>query len=584
MKKFSLLILLFIIIYSCSKDEKQKFKFQGGSLRMALDNEPSTYLPRAVMDYYSATVLNQITEGLVGFDPKTLRIIPKIASGWTKSNDGTQYIFTIREGILFHPHEVFSSKKDRSLTTRDVVKSFEMACTLGENQIAPAAYLYAFKDNLKGANDFFEGKVKTISGIQVKGNKLILELIHEDHNFLNKLCNVSASIVSEKIIKSKREKDIIGTGPFMYSERKSILNKSGAESSLVLVKNRDYYLNDEEGNSLPYLDSLVFIFQSRKLEQLEMFEEGKLDLIVGLPTSRITRMLEGRIQDFNTKPPKLILANNPLLESNFYYFNMEDERFKDSLVRKAFNYAIDKDVIGKDILRNQYYDMGVYGIVPPVSKALRGYDFNSIKELGYNYDPQRARELLFKAGYPGGKGFGSVELRYNIDDTHSAVADEFSKQIFQVLGINVNIDGSSFEQLNQDGANGNGDLFRMCWSADYASPESFLMNFYGSFIPEDSTEQSFINKSRYVNHLFDFFFERAKHSENLSDQMLMFSKAETELMKDPPIIPLWYTGNIEITQSYLRNINFNALNYFDFTSVYIKKWTAEEYEAQYKTN
>ncbi|MEJ6776361.1 MAG: hypothetical protein QNK85_03435 [Crocinitomicaceae bacterium] len=62
MKKFSLLILLFIIISSCSKDERQKFKFQGESLRMALDNEPSTYIPRAVMGYYSATVLNQIAE------------------------------------------------------------------------------------------------------------------------------------------------------------------------------------------------------------------------------------------------------------------------------------------------------------------------------------------------------------------------------------------------------------------------------------------------------------------------------------------------------------------------------------------
>ena len=68
--------------------------------------------------------------------------------------------------------------------------------------------------------------------------------------------------------------------------------------------------------------------------------------------------------------------------------------------------------------------------------------------------------------------------------------------------------------------------------------------------------------------------------------MLMFSKAEAELMKDPPIIPLWYTGDIEITQSYVRDFHFNALNYFDFTTVYLKEWTAEEYEAKHsiKTN
>ena len=60
--------------------------------------------------------------------------------------------------------------------------------------------------------------------------------------------------------------------------------------------------------------------------------------------------------------------------------------------------------------------------------------------------------------------------------------------------------------------------------------------------------------------------------------MLLFSKAEAELMKDPPIIPLWYSGDINIMQSYVRNFHFNALNYFDFTSVYLKEWNAEEYD------
>ena len=63
--------------------------------------------------------------------------------------------------------------------------------------------------------------------------------------------------------------------------------------------------------------------------------------------------------------------------------------------------------------------------------------------------------------------------------------------------------------------------------------------------------------------------------------MKMFSKAEAELMKDPPIIPLWYTGDIEITQSYVRDFHFNPLNYFDFSRVYLKEWTAEEYEAKH---
>lgn len=579
MKILGLSLLLLFVISSCRTEEKKQFEFSGGTLTMALENEPSTYIPRFVRDYYSATVLNQITEGLVGFDSKTVKILPKLAKEWSHSDDGKIYTFTLREDVYFHPHDQFNSKEERLMTAEDVVKSFELACTLDDDGVEPSSYAMIFKSLLKGADEFIEGKSDGISGITVEGNIIKMELLHEDHNFLNKMASVSVAIVSKKIAESGSETDVIGTGPFMYSTY-----KKGEESSLILVKNDDYYLQDEKGNALPYLDSVVFIFQSRKLEQLDMFESGKLDLIIGLPTSRITRMLEGRIQDFNSKPPKLVLANNPLLESHFYFFNMNDERFKDPLVRQAFNYAVDKEAIGREILRNQYYDLGEYGVTPPISKALRGYDFSSVKQVGYVYDPQKAKQLLAKAGFPDGEGFGSVSLRYNINDTHSAVADEFAKQIFKVLGINVNIDGSSFEQLNNDGTNGEGDIFRTGWSGDYPNPETFLMNFYGKFVPEDPTKPSPINKARYKNLLFDEFYNQAINSGKLSDQMKFFSKAEVELLKDPPIIPLWYTGDIEITQSYVRDFHFNAINYFDFTRVYMKEWTAEEYQKKHSNS
>ena len=576
MKRFSLVFVLLLILFSCSDGSKQQFEFGGGTLTMALENEPTTFIARDVLDIYSATVLHQIMEGLVGFDPKTIKIIPRLATEWTKSDDGKIYVFTLNDQVLFHPHAIFKTEKDRRLTTADVMKTFEMCCTLNGDGVAPSSYSMIFQSNVKGADEFLQGKATKISGITVDGNKIKIELLNEDHNFLNKLAHVNLSILSEKIIEQGEVTDVIGTGPFIYSKY-----THGATPSLALLKNKDYYKKDNAGNALPYLDSLVFVFQSRKLEQLDMFESGMIDLIIGLPTNRITRMLEGRIEDFNSKPPKLVLANNPLLETHFYYFNMEDERFQNPLVRKAFNYAIDKEVIGREILKNQFYDLGEYGLTPPISLALKGYDFKSLKAAGYSYNPELAKKLLAQGGYPKGEGFGSVELRYNINDIHSAVADEFSKQIFKTLGINVNIDGSTFEQLNEDGANGKGDIFRMGWAADYASPESFLMNFYGNFVPVDSADISPINKARYKNPVFDEFYEQAQNSRKIADQMRLFSIAEVELLKNPPIIPLWYSGNVQITNSYVRNFYFNAIGFFDFREVYLKEWSHEEYKETY---
>ena len=563
------------ILVSCSTDSK-KFEFAGGSITMAIDNQPATFIPREVTDYYSASVLNQIMEGLVSLDPKDLKIKPQIALDWKISDNGLTYEFEIRKGILFHPHALFTSEASRELKPRDVELSIEMACKKNDNGISPHAFSFVYKDNLVGAIDYNEGRSKSIKGLKISDSKLTMKLIKKDDNFLNKLANICAGITSEIIHNGDAENDLIGTGPFLFSE-----NKQGNPASMILLKNEDYYLNDEDGNALPYLDSITFIFQNRKLDQLEMFENQQTDLIIGLPTSRITKMLEGRINDFNSvnsKPPLLVMYNNPLLLTNYYFFNMTDERFSNIKVRQAFNYAIDKEKLGRDVLRNQYYELGYYGIVPPISKNFKGYNFKSIKDVSYSFDPEKARKLLAEAGYPNGKGFGSVNLRFNIDDIHSAVADEFAQQIFQVLNINVNIDGSTFEQKDQDASQANGDIFRSAWAGDYANPETFLSNFYGKSVPVDKTQLSRINQSRYVNSIFDNLFEQARNSVKKTDALALYSKAEKVLMQNPPIIPLWYNGDIQIVYSNVRNLHFNALNMFMFKEVYKKEWTEEEYQ------
>ena len=571
MKSSWVFTLLMFTIISCSSNKHPEFEYSGGALHVALDNEPSTFISRNVDDAYSAEVLYQVMECLVSFDPKDLSVVPKIAKSWEISPDGLSYEFVIRKGILFHPHEVFGSEKERELTVEDVKKTIELICSKGETGSAGTAFSFVFEKYLMGAKDFYEGKSKSISGLKIIDNKIIFKLNEKDNNFLNKLANISCAITSQKIHDANLDQDMIGTGPFKFREY-----KKSTTNSIVLLKNEDYYLTDKKGYALPYLDSVIYLLESRKLEQLDLFESKKLDLICGLPSSRITKMLEGRISDFNCSPPLLILENNPILTTNYYYFNMLDERFKKLKVRQAFNYAIDKEKIGTDVLRNQYSELGIYGVVPPISNTFRGYDFEGVKSVSYNFDPEKARKLLAEAGYPGGVGFGSINLRFNINDINSGVADEFSKQIYSVLGINVNIDGSDFEHLLKDESLAKGEIFRLGWVADYPSPETFLFNFYGKSIPTNKSTPSIINKARYNNPEFDNFFELAKKSNKLSDQMNYFSKAEKVLMSDPPIIPLWYKGDYGIVYSNVRNLHFNALNLLIYTDVYIKNWSKEE--------
>lgn len=571
-RNIAFIVGFLLIVCSCSDKSKSEFEFAGGEFRMALGAEPSTFVSRDVRDSYSAMVLTQVMECLVSLHPKDLSLQPQIAEYWKIKEQGKVYEFKIREGIKFHPHQIFNSDEERTLTPEDVKKSIELICKKNSLGEATNGYSICFKETLEGADDFHNDKTNEIKGLKINGDKVILRLIEKDNNFLKKLAHISCAIFSKKVHEANVEQDMIGTGPFKFKEY-----KQGECNSILLVRNEDYYLKDSKGNSLPYLDQLSYTIQPKKLEQLDMFENHELDFIVSLPTSRITKMLEGRLKDFNSVPPMLILSNNPMMTTHYFSFNLLDKRFANPKVRQAFNYALDKDKLGLEVLKNQYYEIGNYGIVPPLVNDYRGYDFKGVQANSYSFNPEKAKKLLTEAGYPNGQGFGSVNLRFSIDELQSAICDEVAQQINQVLGINVNIDGSTFEKLEKDADYGKGEMFKVGWGADYSSPESFLSIFYGKNVPNNPKSPSLYNQTRYSNPQFDKFFEMGKKSTKVAEQMLYFSEAEKILMKEPPFIPLWYRGDYSIVYSNVRDFYVNPLMILNFTRVYKKDWSKEEY-------
>ncbi len=559
-------LILFLILFSCGKNKKQA-PFAGGTFSLSLKSSYIMSDPAEIDDYGTAQIMGQVYEGLVSFHPKDLTVQAQLAKSYEIKKGGLVYEFKLRDNVLFH--DFGASDADRLLKVEDVIFSIERACRPNDKGNPSAAYSLVYRNKLKGADAYYSGKAKSISGLSSKGNTVILELEHADFNFLEKMSQACTVILSKKL--SGDLKQAIGTGPFMLTE------EYNTPQNLKLLKNPDYYMYDEQGFALPYLDTLEFNFETRKLEELEQFENRKLDVLFGLPASRITEMLQGRYKDFNSVPPLLRLHSSAILRTEFYFFDMTDPRFKDPRVRQAFNLAVDKNKIGQNVLRLQYSELGNYGLVPPLKNNLRGYDFEKVKAVSYQYDPEKAKRLLAEAGFPGGKGFGPVILRFNIADVHSAVADVFSQQIKMNLGITVNIDGSSYESLSSDQETGAGDIFRTAWVADYPDPESFLQKFAGKFVPDDPNKRSNLNNARYKNPAYDEYYEKALLSTKIQERRKYFSLAEVELMKDPPIIPLWYSGEFCVIYENVRNFHFNSLNLFDFRKVYIKEWSKEEY-------
>ncbi|MFA5575217.1 MAG: peptide ABC transporter substrate-binding protein [Brumimicrobium sp.] len=569
-----LIVIVFIIygMFACSGNDKLKFEHAGGTFSFPLKNMPVSHFPYNTIDIYSTTLLNQVYEGLVQRNPQTLQAEPSLASDWQVLDNGRKIQFTLRDDVYFHPHHAFDELI--KLSPEDVVYSIELACTPVDGNKEPFSYSVIFKSQLIGAEDFYNGNADHIEGITVQGNVITLSLIEKDFDFIDKLALAQATIVSKEVSEAGYINDLIGTGPFKFNSYKEI---DEGRTDIVLLRNENYYEVDNAGNQLPYLDSLVLVVEKSELKQLGYFQNDEIQLIESLPTSMISSMLgQGKIKEFNGTPPNLILIRNPLLGTSFIQFNLLEKALSDINVRKAINYAINRENIVQSILKNQAYGVGNAGLVPPA--VFNGYNTKKVMENSYTFNPKLAKKLLADAGYPNGEGFPDISIKYVIGSRSSEVAKEISRQLEQNLNINVSMDGVDFKTLLEDQEKANGYLFMSGWFADYSSPEAFLFNSYGKNAPETASEPSQTNYTRYKNPQFDEIFENAKNANDIIEQYEYLAEAESIMMKDSPYIILWYEETIKVAYSKVRNLHLNAMNYYSLKDVYIKEWTKSEWE------
>jgi oligopeptide transport system substrate-binding protein len=530
----------------------------GGTLTVSEDETFSTIFPLEVVDVASSKVTSQLHDGLLKFNAKDLSLEGAIAKSWEVDESNTVYTFKLNDNVRFHDDVCFKDGKGRILTAADVKFTFELLCTkdfeINYNQI--------FKPYLKGSDDYFNGTSKEVSGIEIVDDFTIkLTLNQPSSSFLYVLAMPNTSIIAKEAYEKYGKNMTVGTGAFKWTK------PADETKEVYLVYNEKYYRKDSHGNALPYLDTVHFIFNPSKLDQLELFNTGKLSAIHGLPSSKIAEVVEQNIENFKNQPPKTILFNQPELNCQYYEFVTTKAPFDNVKVRKAISYAINRNKIVSDVLNNQG-SPGAFGITPKIP-SFNTYDFSRIE--GYSYNPELAKQLLAEAGYPDGKGFPNVRLEINLGGSvHKQVASEIQQQLYQVLGIKLEIEQVSFKDKIENSKYGKSEMYRSAWVADYPSPESFLSIFYGGNVPESMDMPSHPNTTRYKNPVFDSLYLKALSTANQLEQYNLFAEAEKVMMQDAPIVVLWYAEDYILINSNVQNYFNNAMLVTDMSIIYIK--------------
>ena len=549
-------------------------RYYGGVFSLSEPDYIKSLFPPSIVDVYSYRVASQIYEGLFKFDQQTLEVIPSLASSYEVDETGTVYTINLRKGVKFHDDSCFPGGEGREVVAEDVAYCLERLCIPSINNQS----FYLLDGIVKGAREMYDQAEASsdpasleLEGVEiVDSHKLKVTLERPSSLFMYNLCRPGTFIYPreayEKYGNEMRDKSV-GTGPFTMSS-------IDEEISIILKRNEEYYMEDEFGNQLPFLDAIHIRFIRDKNVELMTFKRGDLDMMYRLPAEHIIEILEASMNNEDGGYQQFRLEREPEMSTQLLTLNNQSSIFKDVNVRKAFAYAIDRERLLNRVLNGEGYDYGKYGITPP---SFPQYDVTQIQ--GYTYNVDSARYYLAKAGYKNGKGFPTIQLDLNTEaERYTNVAIDIKKQLKDALNVEIELNIGSLAKVSEASMNGDFHMLRHAWIADSPSPNTFLWFFTGDDVPATSGNMSYPNLSRYQDKQYDEYYRKAVTAKTQEEAMEYYMKAEKLVMADCPAIILWYDEGYRLMQSYVENFPNNPMQYRDFSAVYLtpRKEKAQE--------
>jgi len=483
--------------------------------------------------------VHQIYNTLIQTDD-SLHLIPSLAKSWDISTDNLTFTFHLRDDVFFQDNDAFPNGKGRKMKADDVVYSFNRI--IDRNTASSGAWI-------------FNSRVDSIHPFTaIDDTTFQLKLVAPFHPILGILSMQYCSIIPKEVVE-KYGKDFrrhpCGTGPFQF-----VAWEEG--QALILKKNPNYFEKDSAGNRLPYLDGIkVSFFENKATEFLE-FQQGRLDFINDIDASFKDEVITKEGQLRKEWKGKIILEKHPYL--NIEYLGIlndttleivKNSPLRNLKIRQAINYGFNRRKMMLYI-RNSIGTPAESGFIPA---GLPSFDSTAV--IGYRYDPAKALQLLKEAGYPNGVGLPVIKLL--TIPIYAEISSYIANELQQV-GIKIQVETVQKSLLLEETAKSDALFFRGSWIADYPDAENFLSDFYGK-------NPAPPNYTRYKNAAFDKLYELALEEKNDSLRYKLYQQADELMIKDAPVVPLWYDMVIHLLQPYVKNLIPNSLNLLELRKV-----------------
>jgi ABC-type transport system substrate-binding protein len=553
-KLFLLLFVPLFILCSCTKkvSDTNIFRYNEAQGIENLD-------PVMCSNYPAIWPVMQCMEGLVEFD-REMNLHPLLAERYEISQDGLVYTFHIMKNVYFHDDECFPDKKGRMLNAYDFKYCFERLC----DPRTKTRGLWLFRDRVKGAAEFINSvqnnklDVKAISGIQCPDSStLVITLTKPFAPFLSILTMAYTYVYPHEAVDYYKENfgyHPVGTGPFKFV-------KWDFDKELVFEKNPNYWKKNKAGNPLVYLDGYTVTFTRSPETEFLDFKEGRLDFYSPSPEvlSQITDETGKLLPQYDFDMVKQPWLNTVYLAVQLDK-NMPGGRNNiladNKKLRQAISYAIDREKIVRYVLKFK----GIPAENGPIPIGMPGF---SKDVAGYNFDKEKAAQLLTEAGYPGGKGL-SLKLTISNEETQKLIGEAVQAQLRDV-GINVQLDFIQGSTLRSSQVGGELAFWRANWGADYFDPENFMALFYSK-----NKTPAGPNYTHYSNPKADSLYDLAMKLTDFPTRAKLYNQMENIVMEDAPWILLIYNEIIYLKNKHVKDMYIDGLNNL------ILKWAKKE--------
>ncbi|ABU76795.1 oligopeptide ABC transporter substrate-binding protein OppA [Cronobacter sakazakii] len=422
----------------------------------------------------------------------------------------------------FHLRKDAKWSNGEPVTAQDFVYSWQR---LADPKTASPYESYLQYGHITNIDDIIAGK-KPATDLGVKAiddHTLEVTLSEPVPYFYKLLVHSSMSPVPKAVVEKFGEKwtqpaNIVSNGA--YKLKSWVVNER-----IVLERNTNYW-----DNAKTVINEVTYLPISSEVTDVNRYRSGEIDMTYNNMPIELFQKLKKEI-------PKEVHVD-PYLCTYYYEINNQKAPFNDPRVRTALKLGLDRDIIVNKV-KNQG-DLPAYGYTPPYTDGAKFTEPAWFKMTQEQRNAE-AKKLLAEAGYTADKPL-TFDLLYNTSDLHKKLAIAAASIWKKNLGVNVKLENQEWKTFLDTRHQGNFDVARAGWCADYNEPTSFL----NTMLSNSSN-----NTSHYKSDAFDKVMQETLQVSDEGQRSELYNKAEQQLDKDSVIVPVYYYVNARLVKPWV---------------------------------